>query len=112
MTFNYDIRLTDLLIVAATIIGPILAVQVQKALERWRADGARRDHIFKVLMATRAARLAPNHIEALNMINIELPASKKRFKKARSAWKAYFAHLGEPVPEEALRPVYFAKREE
>ncbi len=108
---NYDVRLTDLAIVFATLLGPILAVQVQKSLERWREESARRERIFKTLMATRAARLAPNHIEALNMINIEFPAGKQ-FKKVRSAWKAYFMHLSEPTPEEALQPVYFAKRSE
>jgi len=84
---------------------------VQKYLERWRDEHDRRNQIFKTLMATRAARLAPNHIEALNMINIEFPANHRRYKKVRSAWKAYFTHLGEKNPDDVqLQAVHFAKR--
>ena len=112
MAFNYEVKITDLAIVFATLAGPIFAVQVQKAIERWREQSARRDRLFKMLMATRATRLAPGHVEALNMINIEFPATK-RFKKVRSAWKAYFTHLSDEVPEqEAQQPVFFAKRGE
>lgn len=88
-------------------------MQVQKYLERWLAENDRRHRIFKTLMATRAARLAPNHIEALNMINIEFPANHKWYKKVRSAWKAYFTQLGEKNPEDTqLQAVHFAKRNE
>jgi len=106
-------EMNDLAVIAATLLGPILAVQIQKYLERWREENDRRERIFKVLMATRAARLAPNHIEALNMIDLEFPASRKRFKKVRSAWKAYFSHLSEKPPDDAkVQPVFFAKRVE
>jgi hypothetical protein len=100
-------------IAAATVLGPVLAVQVQKYLERWREENERRHSIFKVLMATRASRLAANHIEALNLIDIEFPATRKRFKKVRSAWKAYFSHLNEKPPNDMqIHPVFFAKRTE
>lgn len=108
---DYTLKLTDLAIVFATLVGPVLAVQAQKAVERWRDASNRREAIFKTLMATRATRLAPNHIQALNMINIEFPPTKQ-FKKVRSAWKAYFTHLGESLPDEPQQPVYFAKRGE
>ncbi|MGH9582683.1 MAG: DUF6680 family protein [Bryobacteraceae bacterium] len=111
LAMDYTVKLSDLAIVFATLVGPVLAVQAQKAVERWRDASNRRDFIFKALMATRATRLAPNHIQALNMINIEFPPTK-RFKKVRSAWKAYFTHLGEPMPDEPQQPVYFAKRGE
>jgi hypothetical protein len=103
--------MTDLAIIAATLLGPILAVQIQKYLERWREENERRHRIFKILMATRAARLAPNHIEALNMIDLEFPATREHFKKVRSAWKAYRAHLSEKPPGDAqAHPVFYAKR--
>ena len=62
----------DVAVIAATLLGPVLAVQIQKYLERWREENDRRHRIFKVLMATRAAPLAANHIEALNLIDIDL----------------------------------------
>ena len=79
LAIDYTVNLTDLAIVSATIFGPIFAVQVQKAVERWRAESNRRDGIFKTLMATRATRLAPTHIQTLNMINIEFRAAGKCF---------------------------------
>jgi hypothetical protein len=104
---------TDIALISSTLLGPVLAVQVQKYLERWREESERRKRIFKTLMATRAARLAPAHIEALNLIDIEFPATHKPFKKVRSAWKAYLSHLREPLPDDQqVKPVYFAKREE
>lgn len=64
-------------------------------------------------MATRAARLSPQHIEALNLIDIEFPSINKQFKRVRSAWKAYFSHLGEKLPDDGqVQAVYFAKRHE
>ncbi|MDQ6705220.1 MAG: hypothetical protein M3Z85_04535 [Acidobacteriota bacterium] len=61
---------TDIALISSTLLAPVLAVQVQKYLERWREESERRKKIFKTLMATRAARLAPAHIEALNLIDI------------------------------------------
>lgn len=55
--------------------------------------------------------MAAPHIEALNMINLEFPVSTG-FKKVRSAWKAYLTHLEEVVPDELLRGMFFARREE
>lgn len=46
------------------------------------------------------------------MISIEFPLSDKRFKKVRSAWKAYRTNLGETVPDEQSQPVFFSKRED
>jgi hypothetical protein len=103
---------TDAALIAATLSAPVLAVQVQKYLERWREANERRTRIFRILMSTRMSRLTLPHIEALNLINIEFSGKKARFKKVRSAWKAYFTHLNEPVPPEAQQPVYYAKREE
>jgi|GEM_PF-470263 len=104
---------TDTAVITATLLGPVLAVQVQKYLERWRDESERRKKIFKTLMATRASRLAPAHIEALNLIDLEFPPARKRFKRVRSAWKAYRTHLGEKVPEDAqTQAVFYSKRQD
>ncbi len=99
-------------VVIATLVGPVLAVQVQKYLERWREVNERRERIFKILMATRASRLSMDHVSALNLIDIEFP-SAKRYKKVRGAWKAYRTHLTETAPTDPqLSAVFYAKREE
>jgi hypothetical protein len=53
--FQMDLSATA--VVIATVMGPILAVQAQKYLERHRDQKRAKDNIFRILMATRAARL-------------------------------------------------------
>ena len=45
--------------VLATVVGPILAVQAQKAVERAQERSRRKSWVFHQLMATRASRLSP-----------------------------------------------------
>ena len=64
--------------ISAIIIGPILAVQVQKLIERYKEKNDRKLNIFKTLMATRGARVSFEHVRALNMIDTEyLPANSQ-----------------------------------
>src|SRR5712691_10499658 len=80
-------------IVIATVMGPILAVQAQKYLERYRDQKRVKDSIFRVLMATRANRLASDHVQALNGIELAFYGGGNKEKKVREAWKAYLDHL-------------------
>lgn len=63
--------LTQLIMILAIIVGPISAVQVEKYLDRKREQRNRKLWIFSSLMATRATRLSPAHVEALNRIEVE-----------------------------------------
>ena len=83
---------TDLAIIFATLVGPVLAVQAQKWLEGSRAIKERRLGIFRVLMATRASHLSPAHVEALNAVPVEFYGSGKKLKQINDAWKLYFDH--------------------
>lgn len=85
-------------IIFATLLGPILAVQAQKWLERRRATEERRVHIFRVLMATRAAILSPGHIEALNAIPVEFYGTKGMLKQINDAWKLFLDHNTHDAP--------------
>ena len=82
-------------IIVATLIGPVLAVQAQKWLERGRALKERRLTIFRILMATRAAMLSPSHVEALNAVPVEFFGSGKKLKQINEAWKLYLDHHDE-----------------
>lgn len=66
-----SVSISDWLLIVSTILGPILAVQVQKWLELWREKRDRKLKIFYNLMATRAARVSERHVEALNSIQLE-----------------------------------------
>jgi hypothetical protein len=89
MTFDWSIKVTDLAIIFATILGPILAVQAQKWLERRSEAKTRQLAIFRVLMATRASNLSLAHVEALNAVPIEF----YHVKNVVEAWKLYLDHM-------------------
>lgn len=85
----FAVHLGSIAIVFATLIGPVLAVQAQKYLERHRDQKRAKDSIFRVLMATRASRLSPDHVQALNGIDLAYYSGGIREKRVRESWKAY-----------------------
>lgn len=96
---------TDWVIASATLLGPILAVQAQKWVERARETRGRKLWVFHTLMATRGARLHADHVRALNMIDLTFYGPVKfgrtwRSKKDQAildCWKEYLDHLGDPA---------------
>lgn len=94
------IETRDWFIILATLLGPILAVQAQKAVERFRDIRGRKLWVFQTLMATRAARLSTEHVQALNMIDIVFYGSRRLLgrrsaseQRVVDAWKEYHDHL-------------------
>ena len=93
--------ISDQLIILATVLGPILAVQAQKAVEAFREKRQRKLWVFHTLMATRAARLSPEHVQALNMIDLafygqRILGIKHRSKQEQSvldSWREYLDQL-------------------
>lgn len=83
--------------IAAVLLGPILAIQIQRYLEYIRDKKNRKLQLFHTLMATRTSRISMDHVQALNMIDIEFYdhgvfASQKN-TAVREAWKIYNDHL-------------------
>jgi hypothetical protein len=68
--------MSDAFLIAATILGPSLAVQAQKAVERATEQRRQKLSVFHVLMATRAARVSPEHVQALNRIELQFSGWK------------------------------------
>lgn len=101
------ISLTDVLIVAATLLSPVIALHVQRRLDSARERRHRRAWVFQTLMATRAARVAAEHVQALNMIDLEFCSYTWRGAAVHGpkdapvqvAWKAYRDHLGDRATE-------------
>ncbi len=93
------------LTITAIIIGPILAVQVQKKIERWRQERERKIWVFKSLMATRGIPLSPRHVESLNMIDLEFSEKISKEKPVVDAWRVYHDHLY-GVPRDYKDPNY------
>ncbi|MCJ7646059.1 hypothetical protein MUO65_04030, partial [bacterium] len=83
--------ISDGLMIIVVLIAPFLAVFAQKQIELWRERRARKLLVFKMLMATRARVLSPEHVQALNMIELEFTNSSD--KAVLTAWKEYHDHL-------------------
>lgn len=102
--------LLSLLTITAIIAGPILAVQIQKLIERLTKRKQAKEAIFKVLMSTRGARLSPDHVRALNMIDLEFYGRKKKNKRVVHAWRFYLDQLA-TCPKDTQAPDYKVKLE-
>jgi len=91
--------------IVATLFGPILAVQVQKYLEKAGEARNQKLWIFSTLMATRGSTLAADHVRALNMIDLVFNGGRSR-RRGRTetdvldAWRDYLDHLNTSSNEE------------
>ncbi|MCC1482147.1 DUF6680 family protein, partial [Roseibaca sp. Y0-43] len=93
----------ELITVAAIVIGPVLAILVSRCVDSTHETRARRMDIFRTLMRTRRTPVVPEHVGALNLIEIEF--AKK--EKVIGSWTKLMQHLGEVhprQPEEAIDP--------
>lgn len=104
-------EITDILTITAIILGPIVAVQLEKYLQRSREVRERKHIVFKTLMATRGSALSLAHVEALNRIDLEF-SNESRYKKVIEAWKEYFDNLGQKFESNEEFKIWAAKNEE
>ena len=68
MNIDWTIKSTDIAIVFATLVSPILAIWASEWRQQRRQNQERKEWVFRTLMTTRSARLHPDHIQALNHI--------------------------------------------
>ena len=85
--------LPEILTIIALLLSPLIAVQASDWLADLKDKKQRRFRVYRTLMASRARRLAPDHVEALNLIDVEFHGSDKKSKAVLNAWKAYLDHL-------------------
>lgn len=93
-----------IIIAAATVAGPILAVQAQKFIERATERRRARRAIFHALMSNRATRLHDDFIRALNLIDLEFAPKKFGVNADRAvinAWRALFGEYHNAPPDSA-----------
>lgn len=93
---------TDILMILATALSPLIAVQVTRRLDDRNEEKGRKLRIFKTLMATRAYNLSPAHVEALNSIDLEFSQKKKDERPVVERWQEYLDHLGNRQMEPAV----------
>lgn len=100
------------LLIAGAVAGPVIAVQVQKLVERLREGADRRERVFLNLMATRQARLSPDHVRALNNIDLAFYGTRvlwlflwrsQKYQAVLDCWGHYRAHLSPPAHERSTQ---------
>jgi len=86
------LSIADGIMIIAVLLAPLLALQAQRLLDSRRDAKGRKLWIFRTLMGTRGAKLAPDHVQALNLIDLEFTENKH--EPIREKWKVYLDHLG------------------
>lgn len=86
-------------VVLATFFGPIAALIITFIRDSRGQKYNRRVWVFRTLMATRKVGISPDHVNALNVIEVDF----YKCKKVEAAWKSYLDHLNDPraVEDEA-----------
>lgn len=95
MTWDFTIKITDIIMIGAIVIGPILAVQITEYLRNLKDIRDRKVYIFRTLMATRSAPLLGVHIEALNLVELEFHSNKAQDRRVVDTWRLYLTHLSD-----------------
>lgn len=99
--FSINVPLRDCLTILAILFAPLVALWIQGKLDERKEDKKRRLWIFKTLMATRASVLSLDHIQALNMIDIEFYNNRK-YKEIKKSWREYLhARTKSPAKNES-----------
>lgn len=75
--------------VFAIFRAPIVALRLQKEIETFNEQKQRKLGVFKILLATRANTTSLEHVQSLNMIDIEFYNEKS----IRDFWNIYRDHL-------------------
>jgi hypothetical protein len=86
----------NILTILAVLIGPIVALQLQRLQERKRELEQRKLWVFRTIMSNRATILNSNYVQALNLIDIDFAGNNKKDKAVRTAWKILLDHLSPP----------------
>jgi hypothetical protein len=81
--------------IIAILAGPIVALDLQRRLDKGREAKNRKLWVFKTLMSYRATFLNPNFVQALNLIDVEFDANNEKEKAVRNAWKVLLDHFGD-----------------
>jgi hypothetical protein len=106
---SVGITISDWLMMLAVILGPVLAVQIQKYIDRKSETRNRKLKVFSDLMTTRASTLAFQHVSALNMVGLEF--NGKKYGKVVNAWKTYLDHLNSfPNDDENMQKIWSEKK--
>lgn len=91
-------NISDFLMILAVLLSPFLAVFAQRKIDLAREKRNHRLWIFRTLMATRGNRLALEHVQALNSIELFFDNPQKD-KNIVEKWNEYLDHFSQGPKE-------------
>mgnify|MGYP001599032237 CR=1 FL=1 len=110
MTIDCSIRMTDLAIIFATLVGPILAVWAAEWRQQRKAQLDRKEWVFRTLMSTRGAKLRPEHVAAINHIEFAFPRkSCPGIDDARALYRKHLRSQDSVAEDAAVRQAWNTK---
>jgi len=113
MSIDWSVKATDVAIVFATVVGPILAVWAAEWRQKRKAQSDRREWVFRTLMTTRGARLSPDHVAAINHIEFAFPRGEfAEIDDARALYRKHLRSTDSASPEPAVRQAWFNRANE
>ena len=87
-------HLSDVLMILAVLFSPFLAVFAQRKIDLARERSGQKLWIFRTLMATRGKRLALEHVQALNSIELFF-SNPRKDKNIIEKWNEYLDHFNQ-----------------
>lgn len=107
MNFDCSVRVTDLAIIFATLLGPILAVWAAEKRQERKAERDRKEWVFRTLMSTRGAKLRQEHVAAINHIEFAFPRTKcPAIDDARALYRRHLKHQDSVAEDPAVRQAW------
>jgi hypothetical protein len=85
--------LLTILTIIAIIVGPLVALWIQRMAESNREKRQNKFLVFKTLMTYRATPLNYQYVQALNLIDVVFNAESQKEKAVRAAWSVLLDHL-------------------
>ena len=88
----------DWLTILAILVAPVVAIQVSLWLAKNQEKRQRRLLLFRTLMGTRASTMAREHVQALNVVDVDFYGSDNKSRAVVDALKVYLDHLNTAPP--------------
>ena len=84
----------DYITLLAIVAGPVLALWIQRVLDKWRDKRRAKESLYFALMRHRAQWYHPERIQALNSIEVVFSDNKNVLSK----WKSFMEHVKTAKP--------------
>ena len=107
MNIDWSVKFSDLAIIFATLVGPILAVWAAEWRHSRKAEHDRKEWVFRTLMSTRGAKLCQDHVQAINHIEFAFPKqSCPAIDDARALYRKHLRHPDYLAEDTAVRQAW------